>query len=251
MPTPIFVINLAKSTERKEFIFSQFYQLNQPLANPISFEFFIAVNGKENPDFYLFQKYNAKKHFQRKCNQLNLSQLGCFASHYLLWEKCVELDQGIIVLEDDAIIHPEFSDVYQFISSAENQFEFFWLSPPSPDKRNQTGKKIYLLPNNTHAIYQFYKSWANATGYYITPKAAKKLLKQCEEWIYEVDTTMERYWENKIALLGMQPSCVEPDFSKESNIPIERANKTLFVKIRREIYQFKDLVQKLVYRFLN
>jgi hypothetical protein len=27
---------------------------------------------------------------------------GCFLSHYILWNRCVELDQSIIILEDDA-----------------------------------------------------------------------------------------------------------------------------------------------------
>ena len=29
------------------------------------------------------------------------AEMGCFASHYLLWEKCVELDEAIMILEDD------------------------------------------------------------------------------------------------------------------------------------------------------
>lgn len=248
MTTPIFIINLEKSTERKQFILSQFSKLNQSLATPISFEFFTAINGKENPDFYLFKKYNARKHFQRKGYQLTLSQLGCFASHYLLWEKCVELNQSVIVLEDDAIIHPEFAQVYSFISSSENTFEFFWLSPPSPAKRNQSSKLIYSLKDNKHSIYQYYKSWANATGYYITPQAAQKFLKQCKEWIYEVDTTMERYWENKVDVLGLRPFCIEPDFSKESNISVKRGKRNLFIRIRREYYQFKDRVKGFLYR---
>lgn len=243
MTTPIFIINLEKSTDRKAFITQQFEQLN----HSIPFEFFPAVYGKENPDFYLFKKYNQEKHFQRKGNQLTLAQLGCFASHYLLWEKCIALDQGIIVLEDDAIIHSEFTDVYQFISSKENQFEFFWLSPPAPAKRNQSSKLIYSLPDQKHSIHQYYKSWANTTGYYITPKAAKKLLTQCEEWIYEVDTTMERYWENKLDYLALMPFCLEPDLSQESNIPINRVQKKLTVKIKREYYNMKDRLNRFIF----
>ncbi|OOS00131.1 hypothetical protein B0186_07130, partial [Canicola haemoglobinophilus] len=63
-----------------------------------------------------------------------------------------------------------------------------------------------------------YYSWANTTGYFITPKAAQKLLTHCYEWVYEVDTQMERYWETKIPYLSIIPFCVEPDLSMESNI---------------------------------
>ena len=121
--TPIFIINLAKSIERKQFIIGQFEQLNKNLATPISYHFFEAINGKENPDFYLFKKYNKAKHFQRKGKELSLAQLGCWASHYLLWEKCVELNQSIIILEDDAILKENFLEVYNFLSSSQNEFE--------------------------------------------------------------------------------------------------------------------------------
>ena len=131
----IFIINLEKSKERRDFISNQFDNLPQK----IDYQFFKAVYGKEEPNHPLFSKYNEKKRFERKGHYMSLSQLGCFASHYLLWQKCIELNQGIIVLEDDAIIHSNFLEALEFISSDKNHFEFLWLSPPAPAKRNQKG----------------------------------------------------------------------------------------------------------------
>lgn len=244
--TPIFVINLAKSQERREFITEQFKQFPD-----IEYQFFQAVNGRENPDYSLFKRYNQQERFKRKGNTMNLSQLGCWASHYHLWEKCVELDQPIIVLEDDAIIHSHFSNAYQFINSSENRFTFFWLSPPAPRVRGQKGKTILNIQNSTCKVERFYKGWGNATGYFITPQAAKTLLNFTKEWIYDVDITMDRYWEHKIDYLALTPACVEPDFSKESNIPVNKgkSNRTLAVKIRREMYQLRDTINKFFYLF--
>lgn len=243
---PIFVINLEKSHERREFIQEQFN-----IFPNIEYQFFKAVNGKENPDYPLFQRYNENVRFKRKGNTMNLSQLGCWASHYHLWEKCIELEHGIIVLEDDAIIHSNFTYVYQFINSAANTFEFFWLSPPAPRVRNQQGKTVLNIPDKNCKIERFYKGWGNTTGYFITPQAAKKLLNFAKEWIYEVDITMERYWENKLDFLAITPFCVEPDLSKESNIPVDKGkkNRTLMIKIRREMYKIKDLINKLIYNY--
>lgn len=251
--TPIFIINLPKSVERQAFITEQFNHINQQHNQTISYQFFEAINGKENPDFYLFKKYNKEKRFARKGNEMNLSQLGCFASHYLLWEKCVELNQGIIVLEDDAIIHPEFASAYSFISSDKNQFEFFWLSPPAPVRRTQKGKVIYHLDDKIHSISEFYKEWANATGYYINPVAAKKLLNYTSEWVYDLDISMDRYWENKLKYYALVPACVEPDFSKESNIPVNKGNKnrTFFVKIKREYYKLMDNIRKFIFNLIK
>src|SRR3546814_6455975 len=77
--------------------------------------FFDAIHGARNPDHPLFKKYNDKKRARLRGSgaSLRLSQLGCFASHYLLWEKCVQARKAIIVLEDDAILLPEFMSFYE------------------------------------------------------------------------------------------------------------------------------------------
>lgn len=242
--SPIFVINLEKSFERREFICEQFKSFPD-----IKYQFFKAINGKENPDYPLFAKYNEKERFKRKGNKMNLSQLGCWASHYHLWEKCVELDQPIIVLEDDAILHSHFAEVYQFINATENTFEFFWLSPPAPKARGQKGKTILNIENSQCKVERFYKGWGNTTGYFITPQAAKKLLIYTKEWIYEVDITMERYWENKLDFLAITPFCLEPDLSKESNIPVDKgkSSRTLMIKLRREYFKFKDNLNRFIF----
>lgn len=244
--TPIFVINLEKSQERRVFIQAQFSPFPE-----INYQFFKAVNGKENPNYPLFERYNEIERFKRKGNTMNLSQLGCWASHYQLWKKCVELDMGIIVLEDDAIIHSHFAEVYQFINSADNVFEFFWLSPPAPRVRGQKGKLISNILNSSCKIERFYHGWENATGYFITPQAAKKLLNVAKEWIYDVDITMDRYWEHKIDYLAITPVCLEPDLSKESNIPVNKgkSERTFRIKLRREWYKLKDLIRKTIYIF--
>ena len=243
----IYIINLEKSIDRRDFISKQFNNLPRK----IDYQFFKAVYGKEEPNHPLFLKYNEKKRFERKGHYMSLSQLGCFASHYLLWQKCIELNQGIIVLEDDAIIHSNFLEALEFISSDKNHFEFLWLSPPARAKRNQKGKMIYSL--DKIEITRYKEGWGNATGYFITPKSAKKLLDYCEEWILDVDIMMERYWENKVDYLALSPFCVEPDLSKESNIPVDKkqGKRSLIVKIKRELYKVQDTIKKFKYDLIN
>ncbi len=188
-----------------------------------------------------------KNIFREKVKKLSLSQLGCWASHYLLWEKCVELNQPFVILEDDAIIKSNFLDAYQFISSKNNGFEFLWLSIPSPDKRKQSYKIIHRISNSKNSVARFYKSWANTTGYYLTPNAAQKLLNHSQEWFYEVDTQIERYWETKIPYLAIVPFCIEPDLSKESNISTIKTKKSFIIKLKREWHRLKDLVNRFLF----
>ncbi|MFK5040376.1 glycosyltransferase family 25 protein [Glaesserella parasuis] len=224
----IFIINLSKSIERKEFIKSQFSKLKEN-DRSINYEFFPAINGKDNPNFYLFDKYNEKKRFIRKGNVMSLSQLGCFASHYLLWEKCIELNTGIIILEDDAILQNNFLDIYKFCGSDSNQSEFFWLSPPAFETL-KGNEKIKI--DNANKLIRFTGKHDNATGYYLTPKAAKKLLDHCQEWIYEVDITMDRFWENHLDILNVAPPCIKPSFEFNTNIDVDKNKKNRTLKIK-------------------
>ncbi len=219
----------------------------------IDFQYFKGINGKENPDFYLFKKHNAEKRFKYKGSKTTLGQLGCFASHYLLWEECIKLNQPIVILEDDAILHKDFCDIYAFLSSKENSYEFLWLSPPAPVRRSQKGKFIAKIKNTQSEVKQFYKGWANTTGYYITPRIAQVLLDYTQEWIFDVDVTMDRYWENKIKFFAITPACLEPDLALESNIPVDKGRKerTMKIRLKREFYSLKDKVNKFIFDLFN
>lgn len=60
---------------------------------------------------------------------------------------------------------------------------------------------------------------------------------------------MDRYWEHKLDYLAITPACIEPDLTKESNISMIDVDKKreLVLKIRREIYQLKDTINKFFY----
>ncbi|WP_158074729.1 glycosyltransferase family 25 protein [Basilea psittacipulmonis] len=169
------MINLKKSTHRRSEIQEQFQRINRLSETPITFEFFDAVYGKEQPHHPLFKKYNDAKRFFRKGNHMNLGQLGCFASHYLLWEKCVTLNMPMIVLEDDIYIQDNFTEIYSYLNSLDNTFEFMWLAQARYEKfyRHTTLVQQY---NEKISIQRCHKNWENTMGYYLTPQAAQKLL---------------------------------------------------------------------------
>lgn len=242
--TKVIIISLEKSVDRRNSISESINALPQK----IDYEFFNAVYGKENPNHPLFEKYNGLKRQNRKGNQLNLSQLGCLASHYLLWEKSVLENNAFIILEDDAILQDNFIEVYNFTYSNENRFEFFYLS--QNNAKNQKSKLRYQFPNSDTKVSRFFGGWGNTTGYFITPKAAQKLLNVTKEWLYESDITIDRYWESGIDYLGITPPVVKPgDFN--SDIPIDKEKKTIVMKIKREFYKLIDNINKFKFDLLN
>lgn len=243
---PIYIINLEKSTDRKAYLQAQFDQLfGENTTQEINF--FKAINGKENPAHPLFSHYNEKKRISRKGQPLTLNQLGCYASHYSMWEKCVELNKPIIVLEDDAKFKDNFLQVLDFINSEKNTFEFFWLQPD-----RLKNKRKMIADFGDFSVQQFSKGFIGATGYYLTPKAAKKYLKQSEEWSLAVDVTMDRFFENKVPPYAIVPPCLEADYDLDSTIHEEQSKyRTLKVKLYREIFSLISNIKRITYNLFN
>ncbi len=211
----------------------------------IPYEFFDAIHGAQNPDHHLFKKYNDKKRASLRGANASLrpAQLGCFASHYLLWEKCVQANAPIIVLEDDAILLAPFMSFYENVSQFAANHGLVWLQP-SRKSANQAGRRIEKIGPFT--IKKFAKGFAGTTGYMITPQTAKTLLDYCKEWIYPVDNTMDRFYDHKVEAIGLDPVCVSQDDDFESSINEASidSKRSAADTIRRELANLKDTINR-------
>jgi glycosyl transferase family 25 len=94
--------------------------------------------------------------------------IGCFDSHYRLWQKCAELNEPIIIFEDDAVlVRPyqpiEWDDVLSLVSSHTKKmgrYMHYLVDPQGPPKAEDYGQSS--MPGNA--------------GYAIKPHAAKRLV---------------------------------------------------------------------------
>lgn len=236
---PIYIISLANALERRAFMRGQL----DPLG--VAYTIVDAVHGACTPDHYLFSKYNDQKRAQRRGvgASLRLSQLGCFASHYLLWEQCVRDGQPIIVLEDDAILLPPFVGFYQHAGQFADRYGLVWLQP-SRKTDQQLGRKLQTIGPFT--VKKFAKGFSGTTGYLLTPRAAQALLHYADEWIYPVDNTMDRFFEHKIEAIGLDPVCItqDDDFESSINIADTGSRRCLADSLRREAYSLKDMLAR-------
>jgi GR25 family glycosyltransferase involved in LPS biosynthesis len=101
-------------------------------------------------------------------SQLNPGVMGCFDSHYRLWEKCVELDQPIMIFEDDV----SFTRPYHPVEFDEVLITVFG----NPTK---SAKYYHYLTDSTgepRAEGYWQSSMPGTPGYAIKPIAAKKLV---------------------------------------------------------------------------
>ncbi|EDP7906867.1 glycosyltransferase family 25 protein [Campylobacter upsaliensis] len=176
----IFIINLLRSTHRKESMKEQISKLfseNPSLKDRLEFIFFEAVDGDGGEEFAKFHPAWAKYLFGR---ELSPGEKGCFASHYKLWQKCLELNEGIFIIEDDV----EFTQAFNA-----NNLEKILKSPYEYARIYHIKEaKFYDLELNFKITFS---NVAGTQGYYLKPSAARKFIKRCQFLIKPVDDSMD------------------------------------------------------------
>ncbi len=159
----IFVINLKRRTDRKE----KFISLNDDKLSEYTWH--EAVDGQEMTyDKLLSMGYDTDKDWVDSEGRYYSSKGSQMAtvSHMQLWEKCIELNEPIFILEDDARILDNFNiqEIYDLLDIGYN------LIYPgyAEQKREEVIKKgKYQIP-----VYPYWTS-----SYVITPDSAKVFLK--------------------------------------------------------------------------
>ena len=97
---------------------------------------------------------------------LSVGGIGCFISHFRLWEICIELNNPIMILEDDVIIEDEFS--YQnIIGLLDEGYNLLYPGYAEMGSAKPIEGRIEL-------VIPDYPYWASS--YIITPDSAKILV---------------------------------------------------------------------------
>jgi GR25 family glycosyltransferase involved in LPS biosynthesis len=111
--------------------------------------------------------------------------IGCFYSHYKLWQKCRELDEPVMIFEDDVKLFRGYYPV---------EFEDVLILSLGKSSYLEEPQKTFLeTPTGT----PYAKPWHNfsmpgASGYLIKPHAAMALLKFYKSYWYPADNAINR-----------------------------------------------------------
>lgn len=235
---PIYVINLATSSARRERISARLNELKIP------FEIFPAVDGRTHPH-PLFARYNDKKRQRYRRKKLAGGELGCFASHYLLWQKCLELNQPLVVMEDDVNVSDLMSGAIAEAEKLIGSLRYIRLAGTSLHRRpyKVIGKVGHF------ELIDHIRGPSGTLCYVISPSAAKDLIAHADEWFLAVDDYMDRYWGHGVDCFSLMPFVVTVADSGGSDII--RANKEkegLAVKLVQELCGRAERLRRLFYR---
>lgn len=122
---------------------------------------------------------------------------------FLLWQKCVEMNEPIVILEDNIDLVGDFKSILEAASLHTSDFYYIKLSATITKNRKFTVK---TQVNNKYSIGIYSKGTCGTTGYIISPVAAKKFIDKSKRFIEPVDDFMEKLWLHGIKAYNLNPA---------------------------------------------
>ena len=201
----------------------------------LDFTFFDAINGEtEHPP--ILNDYSNEKRLAKKGYSLNPGELGCFASHYSLWQKCFLLNEPIVILEDDIQFNEHLNTVLVCIEKYIQQLGLVRLSRTL----KPSFIKLFSMPNESMMV-KYTKPAKGGMGYVLSPKAAKKLINKTKDWHDPADDFLEKEWLHNVKIFGVEPPCLTHDFEINSEIgERKKCVQPVLKRVRREIYRSSE-----------
>lgn len=236
-----YLINLDKDTERLAFMMDNFARLGVPV------ERFSAVDGRLFPaeqfeNFAVQRPRDGKKTWLR-------GQMGCFLSHYGVWQKIAESNARFAaVFEDDVYLSPVLSELF-----ADDQ----WLSDDIDLVRLDTSTNRLLLGRSAEINAggrNFYRvkttSWC-AGGYLINRRTAQQLVALAPQYHQPADVILYNYEQSIITpslkILQSSPALVTQDKQEGGKIGFASNIEAPLQKLRQD--RISDVIPA-IYRTL-
>jgi hypothetical protein len=120
------------------------------------YEFFSAVDGTKE-EIYVPEEKEVLNLLKLTNTTLTNTEISCLLSHFLLWVKCVEFDQPIVILEHDAIMvkpyleHP-FLNAISYLGSNEQYNGIMPLMFPMPPHGQVNRNHRFMLRAHAYSI---------------------------------------------------------------------------------------------------
>ncbi len=144
---------------------------------------------------------------------LTASQIGCYLSHYKLWQRIIaEKIECAVILEDDAYCHDNFAETVLGITACRWQWDVVLLKR---GKRIRLHRIVSPITKECKMV-QFKNHSGPATGYCITYTAAKKLVNNIKITNLPVDAAWGHYWK-----WSGKFYCILPNIVKETGAPTQ------------------------------
>jgi glycosyl transferase family 25 len=195
-PIRIYVVSLERSADRRANMRVQLGALG------LDYEFFPAVDGMAG-EHLRFANYSDKFCLKAWRRPLTPGEVGCFASHYSLWQRCVERDEPMIVMEDDVEVSPCLTEAMQLMPSLAG-VGYVRLA-------GVRTRRFRSIPRDLPPPWKLVRFLTGPMGtqcYVLFPRGAAHFLVSSYRWTLPVDIYMDSFWKHGVSCLGLMPFSV-------------------------------------------
>lgn len=134
--------------------------------------------------------------------ELSRGEIGCYLSHYNLWQRIAAGGECALILEDDVIPGDGFAEVVLRLPKVRWHWDVVLLSAR---KRYALDRALCELGKGRRLV-RYRKRVGTTRAYMITPQGARKLLDYCYEIRAPVDWLYAEWWKNDVAFYGVDPA---------------------------------------------
>ena len=190
----ILVVNLERSADRREFMEQNLGQLG------IEFKFFRAIDAHRGEHVPL-SRYSERKALAEFGRPLSIGEVGCFASHYLLWQRCIVEREPLVILEDDVLIDDQFPRALAAVRELIGRLRLirlglgFFCDQYSPAGSCQGFDVVEYMRDKT----------LGTQGYAVSPEGAANLVAHAHAWFRSVDCYLRHAELHGVDSYGLLP----------------------------------------------
>jgi glycosyl transferase family 25 len=193
----VYVINLESSAERRARLGQQLTALG------VDHEFFRAVDGRAGAA--AFAACDLRQFKLNTGRAPSDGEIGCYASHLLLWQRCAETDEPLVVMEDDAEPQPTFAAALDVARVLIGRYGFLRFEYDGP---GQPARTRHVETVGAFTAHYFAKYPYGAMCYGLSPAVARAFVAGSLKLRAPVDQFIKHCWEHRQPLYGLLPYTV-------------------------------------------
>ena len=193
-----YVVSLVRETQRRATIAERLRALDIP------FEFFDAVDGATaQPDKSV---YDPDRMITWNRKPLTAGQIGCYMSHYRVWQQLATSDDNFaLILEDDTIPLPSLNTLLDSINRLPKNWEVVLLSDsiPSINKHSLMASRNILTANIS--IDHYIRPGVFTSAYLLHKRGAARLVQNSLPMRGPVDAWNSHSWRDGLVIHRSTP----------------------------------------------